>query len=666
MAITKIQAGALPADVITTAAIDDASITHAKLHTTMDLSSKTVTLPTLSTLNTTGNVLVGTVDTNVATNSGSGNDGVNIHPDSIRIARTDSDMLLLNRLNSDGDIIKFLKDGAAVGSIGANGSRAYMAGPQKGIKFGNVSADPCTDTGAAADNAYDLGGSSIRWKDLYLSGTAFAGSRISMNHTNGGIFFGTAGTNGGGGFADNGAIARAHANGYHSSGSIAGDLVIGAERQSDILFGTQSASTGSLATRMIIDSSGNVGIGTNSPSAKLEVLNTYVSDSTEQVRFRDNTGGSLDFYGYANATKAIQALDSSDNDNPKNLMLNPLGGNIGIGTTPHSGWYSNATALQIATTGSLYNTSNWEDVNLANNVYINTSGVDSYIQNDAACKIRLTDSGLMDFRVAGAGTAGNAISWTTAMAIDASGRVKIGNNETTIGDQQLFISGAKTSFVTLGYSLWQNQLLVHDNRIPSGGAGTEAGVGGSISFSAEAGGGQKTWLGLVEGYKQNNTAGDYGGGLKMRVRQNGNPTMLTGIAINSDAIVTKPYQPIGSFSHTASVNYSQDDLTSANFYSHTWVNQGNHFNASTGRFTCPVAGVYRIYFRATGSGNSNIRLRKNGSTVNEAYENAGTNHSVSSEAVVPCAANDYLHIQIASGNFLGGTQHKQVTFELMS
>ena len=48
MAITKIQAGALPADVITTAAIDDASITHAKLHTTMDLSSKTVTLPSLS------------------------------------------------------------------------------------------------------------------------------------------------------------------------------------------------------------------------------------------------------------------------------------------------------------------------------------------------------------------------------------------------------------------------------------------------------------------------------------------------------------------------------------------------------------------------------------------------------------------------------------------
>ena len=56
MATTKIQSGALPADVITTAAIDDASVTHAKLHATMDLTSKTVTLPTLSSLNVNGDV----------------------------------------------------------------------------------------------------------------------------------------------------------------------------------------------------------------------------------------------------------------------------------------------------------------------------------------------------------------------------------------------------------------------------------------------------------------------------------------------------------------------------------------------------------------------------------------------------------------------------------
>ena len=72
MAITKIQAGALPADVITTAAIDDASITHAKLHTDMDLSGKTVTLPSAITdtitnkLPLAGGTMTGTLNVDVA------------------------------------------------------------------------------------------------------------------------------------------------------------------------------------------------------------------------------------------------------------------------------------------------------------------------------------------------------------------------------------------------------------------------------------------------------------------------------------------------------------------------------------------------------------------------------------------------------------------------
>ena len=42
-------------------------------------------------------------------------------------------------------------------------------------KFGNASADPCTNTGATADNAYDLCGSSVRYKDLYLGGGVYLG-----------------------------------------------------------------------------------------------------------------------------------------------------------------------------------------------------------------------------------------------------------------------------------------------------------------------------------------------------------------------------------------------------------------------------------------------------------------------------------------------------------
>jgi hypothetical protein len=626
MAITKIQAGALPADVITTAAIDDASITHAKLHTTMDLSSKTVTLPTLSTLNTTGNILVGTVDTNVATNSGSGNDGVNIHPDSIRIARTDSDMLLLNRLNSDGDIIKFLKDGAAVGSIGANGSRAYMAGPQKGIKFGNVSADPCTDTGAAADNAYDLGGSSIRWKDLYLSGTAFAGSRINMNNTNGGIFFGTTGTNGGGGFADNGAIARAGGTGYHSSGSSAGDLVIGAERQSDILFGTQSASTGALSTRMIIKSSGNVGIGTNSPGEKLSVNgsvqvlgNNEANYSAKFISGYDSTHG-LRITTRINSSTESEVLGvfaNSGGGSPR-LALNPSNGwNVGIGTTSPDAIFTVDTNVAGASTGTIARFHSSKGAN--DSTFLQIAATRHPTASVQRVQLQAFDDD---------GSTGRTLALNSS-----GGNVGIGTNSPN---------------ATLTVSQSANNIFAVERTGVSSGSG-QFGIN-------------------VENNSQVTVSYDDGAPLVFGTASS--PSTHTGFTermrINSSGIVTKPYQPIGSFSHSASVNYSQDDLTSANFYSHTWVNQGNHFNASTGRFTCPVAGIYRIYFRATGTGNSNIRLRKNGSTINEAYENAGTNHSVSSEAVFSCAANDYLHIQIASGNFLSGTQHKQVTFELMS
>ena len=96
--------------------------------------------------------------------------------------------------------------------------------------------------------------------------------------------------------------------------------------------------------------------------------------------------------------------------------------NVGIGITPKS-WYSTVTALQIAPTGALYNSSNWEDFSIGCNSYYNSGGTESYIQTDAACKIRLTDSGLMDFKVAASGSADAAITWTTAMTIDNSGRV---------------------------------------------------------------------------------------------------------------------------------------------------------------------------------------------------------------------------------------------------
>jgi len=86
------------------------------------------------------------------------------------------DVLVLRRNTSDGDIISFRKDGTTVGSIGSEGGDSlYIVSGDTGIRFSG-GADviiPVTTNGAVRDNAIDLGMSSSRFQDLYLSGSAY-------------------------------------------------------------------------------------------------------------------------------------------------------------------------------------------------------------------------------------------------------------------------------------------------------------------------------------------------------------------------------------------------------------------------------------------------------------------------------------------------------------
>ena len=139
------------------------------------LGSTVGTTPAI-VIDTSGNFMVGTTDPDNQNNSaGSAADngfaygGTNGY---LNVARYNGIVSYFNRTSTDGVITQFRKDGSEVGGIGAVASQMYIAGGDTGLQL-NGTADqirPCDASGAARDAAIDLGDSTRRFKDLYLSG----------------------------------------------------------------------------------------------------------------------------------------------------------------------------------------------------------------------------------------------------------------------------------------------------------------------------------------------------------------------------------------------------------------------------------------------------------------------------------------------------------------
>lgn len=98
--------------------------------------------------------------------------------------------LTVDRATSNGTLIRLEKDGTQFGNIGsrasASGSDIFIgnsASDRGNIKFtSGPSVSPATNAGAANDNGTDLGSSSNRFRNLYLSGGAYLGGTTSANY----------------------------------------------------------------------------------------------------------------------------------------------------------------------------------------------------------------------------------------------------------------------------------------------------------------------------------------------------------------------------------------------------------------------------------------------------------------------------------------------------
>jgi hypothetical protein len=111
-------------------------------------------------------------------------------------------------------------------------------------------------------------------------------------------------------------------------------------------------------------------------------------------------------------------------------------GNLGLGVTP-SAWSGSYKAIQISSYASI--TQGGNDTYIGNNWY--NDGTNKYLQTNAA-SLYGQSGGSHIWYNAPSGTAGNAISFTQAMTLDASGNLGVGTSVNTGSRINAYISEA--------------------------------------------------------------------------------------------------------------------------------------------------------------------------------------------------------------------------------
>jgi hypothetical protein len=294
-------------DFISDATIDsteiaDLSVTHAKLHTDMNLSSKTLTF---AANQISGNSVDGGVISNFAST------GIDDNASATAVT-----------ILSDGKVgIGTNSPAVALEIIGTTTSGIRIKNNALHSNGFNIYVDSSTDT-AVLNNPFSgpMLFETANTERMQIDSSGNVGIGVSPSS---GIQLKV------GNSANNSAVSRV------TNGTVSVDLTASSGGKAFLEVGTNHplVIATNAAERMRIDSSGNVGIGETSPVGKLSIKGTTASNEKSHVTF-ENTQGSKVFAiggGKSGITNnGFSIVNITDNNAPLHIDNS---GNVGIGTT---------------------------------------------------------------------------------------------------------------------------------------------------------------------------------------------------------------------------------------------------------------------------------------------------------------------------------------------
>jgi len=362
--------------------------------------------------------------------------------------KINTDLDTIDALFDAGPLLKVTKGGTGVGTSTGTGNNVLSASP---TLTGTVAAAAATLSG----NLTLSGGTANGVAYLNGSKVVTSGSALTFDGTNLGV--GTTSPAAKLGVAGNIFISGA-------SSYIAFDATQSGSTPAFIQYASNSLVFGAGSSEQMRLTSTGLGIGTSSPAAKVEIFQTSTTTPSLTLRYNSSSvyanhlmngggsyvissptangvtsgglmlqaGESLGFFtnGRATNTTAQARLDAS--------------GNFGLGVEPSA--TSGGKSLEIGYVGSSVMSTAAGQMNMTSNVYYNAGW--KYAGTGTALLYQQSGTGVNAWYTAASGTAGNAISWTQAMTLDASGRLLVGATSSAGGGDKRLQVGSTSSSTT--------------------------------------------------------------------------------------------------------------------------------------------------------------------------------------------------------------------------